>query len=249
MGSLLYRAFARLGRIVGTFLFRLTQKPVGFVARTCPITIGVASTIIAPDFVFIAIQTRGGKMILEGILTTESEDGTLHVAPMGPEVNEELTCWKLKPFQTSKSFRNLRRTNRGVLHVTDDSLLLAKAVLGQANDWPAHFDPAIGFRLEGACHWYGLKIIEWDVSRDRAFASAVVERFEVQRPFFGWNRAKHAVLEAAILASRVSMLERDSVIGDLERLKVWVQKTAGEKEQIAFAMLHDFILENSNSNK
>jgi uncharacterized protein len=190
-----------------------------------------------------------GKMILEGILATESLDGSLHVAPMGPEVDSDLKAWKLKPFQTSTSFQNLRRTNRCVFHVTDDALLLAKAVLGQANDWPAHFDPAIGFRLDGACHWYGLKIIEWDVSSERAFAQAVVAHFKVERPFFGWNRAKHAVLEAAILASRVGMLEPESLRDDLERLKVWVQKTAGDRERIAFDLLRDFILEKMNSNK
>jgi len=188
-------------------------------------------------------------MILEGILTTESVDGSLHVAPMGPEVNESLTSWTLKPFQTSTSYENLRRSGRCVFHVIDDSLLLAKAVLGQANNWPTRFEPTAGFILDETCHWYALRIDKWNTSQDRATASATVVLRQVERAFFGWNRAKHAVVEAAILASRIGMLDHETLIADLERLSVLVQKTAGDRERIAFELLKSFIFENTISIK
>ncbi|MFN9913766.1 MAG: DUF447 domain-containing protein, partial [Pirellulaceae bacterium] len=87
-------------------------------------------------------------LVLESIVTTEAVDGGLHVAPMGPEVNLEEDRWWLKPFQTSTTFANVRRTQRCVVHVTDDSLLLVKAVLGRANQEPATFVDNLGYRLE-----------------------------------------------------------------------------------------------------
>jgi uncharacterized protein len=72
-------------------------------------------------------------MIIEGIITTENEDGTMHVSPIGPHVDRSLSEWKLKPFQSSHSFQNLVRSNRCVFHVVDDPLLMAMSVLGLCN--------------------------------------------------------------------------------------------------------------------
>jgi hypothetical protein len=68
----------------------------------------------------------------------------------------------------------------------------------------------------------------------------VIAQGEV-RPFFGFNRAKHAVLEAAILATRVGILPGEEICRELERLAIPVQKTAGHQERVAFALLQDYI--------
>ena len=68
-------------------------------------------------------------MVIEGVLTTENSDGSMHVSPIGPHVNTELSTWTLKPFQSSKTFVNLRASSRAVFHVVDDPLLMAAAVL------------------------------------------------------------------------------------------------------------------------
>ena len=68
-------------------------------------------------------------MILEGIVTTISADGTVNISPMGPRVNEPLTRLILRPYQTSTTYQNLKRTGQGVLHVTDDVELLAQAAV------------------------------------------------------------------------------------------------------------------------
>ena len=68
-------------------------------------------------------------MILEGIGTTLDGAGVLNVAPMGPDVSEGLGRFVLRPYRTSTTFRNLRDTGVGVLHVTDDVLLLARALV------------------------------------------------------------------------------------------------------------------------
>lgn len=176
-------------------------------------------------------------MILEGIVTTERSDGSMHLAPMGPWVDESLQSWTLKPFQTSESFSNMHRSGRCIFHVVDDALLLAQAVLGLADDRPSQFDSSVGYVLDDACHWYALSLEDWDLSQPRASVRGIITAHQVHRAFWGWNRAKHAVLEAAILISRKHLLEPHVLDAEFERLSIAIEKTAGDRERKAFALL------------
>src|SRR5262245_50309068 len=143
-------------------------------------------------------------MILEGIVTTLNPDGGVNVAPMGPLVEPGLERFVLRPFQTAQTYRNLKAHGEGVLHVTDDVLLLAKAALGPVEPAPAMF-PAQhvrGFVLRDACRYHEFRVGAIDDRQERACIAAAVVHTGRLRDFFGFNRAKHAVLEAAILATR-----------------------------------------------
>ena len=69
-------------------------------------------------------------MILEGIVTTVSAAGEINIAPMGPRVEPTMERLLLRPFRTSRTYRNLREHPEGVFHITDDVLLLAQAAIG-----------------------------------------------------------------------------------------------------------------------
>jgi hypothetical protein len=64
----------------------------------------------------------------------------------------------------------------------------------------------------------------------------VVER-GVGREFLGFNRARHAVLEASIIASRARLLPAAEVRAGVERLQVVVDKTAGPREREAMKLV------------
>ncbi len=187
------------------------------------------------------MTVAGGRLILEAIVTTVSPDLSMHVAPMGPEVDERLHDWVLKPFQSSTTFSNMRRTGSCVVHVVDDAMLIAEAVLGRANHYTARRLKNQDFVLEATCHWYALKVIDWDTSHPRAVTRCEIIEKGAERPFFGWNRAKHAVVEMAILASRLQMLERSTIDIEIERCRVLVDKTAGDRERAAFELLVQYI--------
>jgi len=180
-------------------------------------------------------------LVIEGILTTEHEDGSLHYAPMGPVVDRDLHTWTLKPFQTSTTFRNLQRTKRAVFHVTDDCYLLAAAAIGVKVDVRARFDVSLGWMLTAACQWFALEFDTIDVSQPRAVATGRAIGQNSLRPFWGWNRGKHAVLEAAILATRKSILPRDEIAKEWDYLVVRVKKTGGEQEHQAMRLLAEFL--------
>lgn len=73
--------------------------------------------------------------------------------------------------------------------------------------------------------------------------NARVVHAERIRDFFGFNRGKHAVVEAAILASRVQLLSPQILFAEMERLRIPVDKTGGEREHQAFDLLERFVRE------
>src|SRR5262245_31648651 len=169
-------------------------------------------------------------MILEGLVTTLSPSGSMHLAPMGPRV--EPGDWRrflLRPFPSSQTYQNLRAHGEGVLHVTDDALLLARAALGPVEPPPPHrpAERVRGFVLTGACRFYEFRVAAVDDSQERVRVEADVVHSGTQREFFGFNRARHAVVEAAILATRTDLLELDEIAAEYDRLDVIVGKTGG----------------------
>ena len=187
-------------------------------------------------------------MILEGIVTTRDAAGTVNVAPMGPIVDETMSTLRLRPFQTSQTYRNLKTVPCGVFHVVDDVLLLARAAVGLLTETPRTFAAQIvpGAVLAQACRWYEFQVEEFDDSRDRAEIVARVVHVGRLRDFFGFNRAKHAVLEAAILATRIHLIPREEILAEFARLKTLVDKTAGAEESEAFALLERFVRQSPN---
>jgi hypothetical protein len=178
-------------------------------------------------------------MILEGIVTTLSPDGAINIAPMGPRVDAAMQRFLLRPFNTSQTYRNLKAHGEGVLHVTDDVLLLAKAALGRVEPPPALIpaEKVRGEVLADACRYYEFRVLTLDDATERVSIDVEVVHTGRLRDFFGFNRAKHAVVEAAILATRTDFLPLDEIEADYRKLAVLVDKTGGPQEHEAFALL------------
>jgi uncharacterized protein len=181
-------------------------------------------------------------MILEGLVTTTNPDGSPHLAPMGPRVDgPHFTRFLLRPFPTSHTFQNLVRHGEGVLHVTDDVLLLAKAAVGAVEPFPPvrPAEHVSGFVLTEACRYHEFRVTVTDDREQRVRIDAEVVHAGSLREFFGFNRAKHAVLEAAILATRLDLLPADEVAAEYRKLRVIVDKTGGPAELEAMAFLEE----------
>jgi hypothetical protein len=189
---------------------------------------------------------RGAGVILEGIVTTLNSAGELHLAPMGPRVDPELSMGRfvLRPFQTSTTYQHLKARGDGVFHVTDDVLLLAQTAIG-AIPIPApatrKADVVAGQILTDACRYYEFRVIELDDREQRTSIVVATVAHGRHREFFGFNRAKHAVVEAAILATRTDLLDLGEMLAEFRKLAILVEKTGGPKEQSAFTLLHHHV--------
>jgi hypothetical protein len=186
-------------------------------------------------------------VILEGIVTTLSADGGVNVAPMGAVIDDgderSIRRMRLRPYQGTATLANLTRTGQAVFHVTDDVELLARAAVDRLESLPelAPAKAIEGRILADACRWYALRVVTIDATGPRADVRTEVVDCGRIRDYFGLNRAKHAVVEAAILATRVRLLPPAEIREELKRLAIPVEKTGGAAETRAFAFLLDYV--------
>ena len=178
-------------------------------------------------------------MILEGIITTLSSDGELNIAPMGPHFQPSSDSFELRPFETSTTYQNLAARPFGVLHVTDDVLLFAKSAINQLEDLPptVKAEKIEGRIIESACQFFEFSANEIPTVEPRKTFHCSIVRSRTNRNFFGFNRAKHAVLEATILATRIDFIPIEEILAQYSALKTIVQKTGGAAEHAAFDLL------------
>ena len=125
------------------------------------------------------------------------------------------------------------------MHVTDDVLLLAQAAIGKIDPQPASAaaSKVRGHYLCGCCRYFEFRIVASDVTQSRARLEAHMLHQGRLRDFFGFNRGKHAVVEAAILATRTHVLPLEQIAAEYDRLEVLVHKTGGPAELQAFRLL------------
>ena len=174
-------------------------------------------------------------MIVETILTTLDSAGAVNIAPMGVEWGEESLI--IKPFLDTQTFRNLATAKTGVVNLIDDVLLFAQAAIGHPTRPTAPAEHVQGVRLRDACSWREVRIADIDATPPRARIRALVVHHGFGREFIGFNRARHAVLEAAILATRTHLIPIHELAHEFTRLQVIVDKTAGAQEREAMTLL------------
>lgn len=174
---------------------------------------------------------------------TTRQDADLNIAPMGPILRDD-GRFIFRPFKTATTYRNLRDTGVGVFHITDDALLIARGAIGKispdtVSTRPAeHVDGAI---LADACRYHELEIESLDDSDER---TRIVMRPVGQgtlRDFLGFSRAKHAVLEAAILATRLHLTGATPALLKFAEYQTIIDKTGGDAEHEAIALLFDYV--------
>jgi len=174
-------------------------------------------------------------VIVETLVTTLDAAGAVNVAPMGVAWDaHELV---LQPFLETATWRNLVAVPSAVVHLTDDVLLLARAALGPVE---APMTPARRVRgavLADACSWREVEVVAVDATPPRARVVTRVVAEGRGREFLGLNRARHAVLEVTILATRTHLLPAEEIRAAVARHQPLVEKTAGPREREAWAFV------------
>jgi uncharacterized protein len=176
-----------------------------------------------------------GAPIVETVTTTINPDGTVNCAAMGVEWGDETIV--IKPYRPTRTLRNLRATGAAVVNLTDDILLFTQAALGDPQPPTRPAGVIDGEVLADACSWREVTVEAIDESGPRARVTTRVAWRGIGREFLGFNRARHAVLEASIIASRARLLPAEEIRAELERLQVVVDKTAGTREREAMKLV------------
>jgi hypothetical protein len=178
-------------------------------------------------------------VIVETIVTSTAPDGAINFAPMGVEWQDDALV--LKPFLETATFRNVSASRAAVVNLTDDVMLFARAALSDPQfPWfPA--EVVRGAVMEAACSWREVEVLRLDDTPPRSRIETRVVHRGFRREFLGFNRARHAVLEATILATRTHLLPAEQIRDELARLQVIVDKTAGPREQEAMAFVTEHV--------
>jgi hypothetical protein len=178
-------------------------------------------------------------VIIETIVTTVDASGSINFAPMGVEWGDETIV--LKPFLETTTFRNLNATGVAVVNLTDDAMLFAQGAISSPQFPSLAATVVKGAVLEAACSWRELRVVTIDATPPRSRIEARVVHRGTRREFIGFNRARHAVLEAAILATRTHLLPAEQIREEYARLQVVVDKTAGPREREAMDLLTQYV--------
>jgi hypothetical protein len=178
-------------------------------------------------------------LIVETVVTTKNAKGEVHIAPLG--LIAEGDNWVLAPYRPSRTLDNLREVPFAVASHTDDVRVFAGCITGRKS-WPTRpADEIDGAVLEGA-------VSHWELAVDRVTEDDVRPRFSCRvvhkathRPWGGFNRAQGAVLECAVLVSRLNMLPPEKIEAELKYLEIAILKTAGAREAEAWGWLMERI--------
>jgi hypothetical protein len=177
-------------------------------------------------------------MIIETIVSTLDEAGKVNLAPMGVVWDDDTLI--IRPYRATTTYRNLVATGQAVVNLTDNVLIFAQTAVAEAA-FPC-FPAAVvkGVILADACAYREVTVQDTDEGPNRAMMRCRVVKAGRLRDFLGFNRGKNAVIEAAILATRLRWLGRQAVQAEFGRLAEIVAKTGGEQEEAAIQFLKDY---------
>ncbi len=174
-------------------------------------------------------------MIYETIITTVDSTGNPHITPFGVQKKDGLVV--ISPFKPSTTLSNILATECAVMNLTDDVRVFAAAIVKAQTQAIVPASVVNGVRLAETLAHQELRLeqVVEDAERPQLWMRVVHQ--ETHQPFAGFNRAQAAVIELAVLASRLNRLPQEKVLSERAYLQIAIDKTAGERELQAWQWL------------
>jgi len=178
-------------------------------------------------------------MIYETIVTSIDESGKPHVTPFGVKHEGDGGNMRvyISPYKPSTTLNNILSSKCAVLNMTDDVRIFAGA-LTKRQPWQLLETKNVkGFKLADCLGHIELSLV--DVLDDEKRPTLIMKKIAEfnHKPFLGFNRAQAAVIELAVLTSRLHLLPREKIETELRYLKIAIDKTAGPREMEAWIWL------------
>jgi hypothetical protein len=174
-------------------------------------------------------------MIFETIISSVDLVGEPHITPFGVRYEGENVV--ISPYKPSTTLDNILATKCAVMNLTDDVRVFAGAICKKQNLPALQPNGHAAPRLADCLAHVELELLE---VRDDAVRPQLVMKKVAEvnhKPFAGFNRAQAAVIELAVLVSRLHMLPREKIQTEINYLQIAIDKTAGERETEAWSWL------------
>jgi len=158
---------------------------------------------------------------------------------MGMETNDDGKVI-IRPFSGSHTWENLASGDFAAANITDSVLSFVLSVVDPTRliTVPALRAPCSV--LEDSCGRLELKMVERNLSGQRGLCVFEVLHREAGRPFSGFNRARCALVEALVAATRISVNGPAPFIERYETAADLVERTGGPEENEALRLLHQW---------
>ena len=184
-------------------------------------------------------------MVIETVVSTLDHAGEANFAAMGVVWGEEMIT--IRPYTNTRTYKNLTRSGEAVVNVTDNVVIFAKSALSRERFESLPARCVKGLILKDTCFWREVAVERVltprpsDGAPGRADIVTRVVGHGETRQFAGLCRAKHAVVEASILASRIRRIGGEEIRRELERLDIIVEKTGGPEERQAMDFIRAYV--------
>ncbi|MEM9827043.1 MAG: DUF447 domain-containing protein [Planctomycetota bacterium] len=191
-------------------------------------------------------------MIIETLAITSDASGTPNLAPLGPvfpdrcfELGAAPEHLTLRPYEGSTTLANLRQRPVAVLHFSTDADLFARTAIGKISpqelaQLTCPWEDGL-MRLKNCERVFRVEVSEIRSDGPRFEASGTVTSHQCIDPPTGFCRGFAAVIEAAVMATRLQFLDAQFVDDEMRRLGIIVEKTAGDRSRSAFERLKRFV--------
>ena len=178
-------------------------------------------------------------MIFETIITSVDLTAKPHSTPFGVRYDGDNIV--ISPYKPSITLDNISATKCAVMNLTDDVRVFAAALTNRKTGPLVPANKINGFRLANCLAHVELELLEVrdDVMRPQLIMQKIAEY--QHKSFNGFNRAQAAVIELAVLVSRLHLLQKAKIMAEIEYLKIAINKTAGERELQAWGWLIESI--------
>ena len=182
-------------------------------------------------------------VIYEAVVTTASAQGEANVAPLGVRYRPDGAV-VLMPFKPSRTLDNILATHEAVLNLITDTRVMAGCVTGRKH-WPLLPTQTLRTpRLAVALRHLELALdAAPDTEAPRPVLVMRVVAEATHAPFLGMNRAQAAVLEGAVLVSRLHLLSLEKIDTEMAYLQIAIDKTASAAEREAWGWLQAAVAE------
>ena len=178
-------------------------------------------------------------MIIETIISTINTKGDVNFAPFGIKKRKNFVF--ISPYIPSKTLENLKKSGTAVINYIDDAKYFVDCLTGNKRFKKLESVKFKGFFLADSLYHEEVKVVSVKNHKIRpTFKCEIVGEF-IHKKYSGHNRARSAILEACILASRLNMIREENIRDELNYLEIIIDKTAGKRERSSWFKIKKFI--------
>ena len=182
-------------------------------------------------------------MILETIISTISEKKILNISPFGIKKIEEYLL--ISPYLPSTTHNNLLSNKCASISYTDNANIFVECILKKTEKLKITKCSFIdSFFLSDSLKHEEVKVVKYLKDEVRPTFKCKIIHSEKHGSFISINRARNAIIEACILATRTKFLPKKKILNELDYLENALYKTSGKEEEISWRNLRIFIEKN-----